>query len=160
MFIIYHIPGVKIGCTEDLQRRIKAQGYSLDEVEILAETDSINEAAILERKLQKQYGYRVDAISYIESCKNALKASTPEANKKKKIAAKNRENLQEYMERLRKTQKRNIYKELTTGFVGTRVDHKKRFGITNEHLWPKFLGKTKTRGKYKGMTWVIVDSRD
>jgi hypothetical protein len=59
MYYIYHIPNVKIGCTNNIQRRvIKQQGYS--EFEILEEHEDIDVASKRERELQKQYGYRID----------------------------------------------------------------------------------------------------
>ena len=62
MFYIYHIPGVKIGCTNNLQRRIKEQKFN--HYELLEEHLDKLTASIRESELQKQYGYKVDYIKY------------------------------------------------------------------------------------------------
>ena len=65
MYYIYHIPGKKIGCTTNLQRRVtEQQGYNENEYEVLLETDNIEEASNTERKLQKELGYKVDIKPY------------------------------------------------------------------------------------------------
>lgn len=65
MYYIYHIPGVKIGCSINPKRRVKVQGYT--EFEILAEVNDKLAAGNLEIELQKQYGYSVDKIKYYET---------------------------------------------------------------------------------------------
>ena len=43
---IYHIPGVKIGCTTNVKKRVEEeQGYKPGEYDILYETDDIVEAS-------------------------------------------------------------------------------------------------------------------
>jgi hypothetical protein len=61
-YYIYHIPGIKIGCTSRPEQRIKEQGFQ--EWEIIEEHSDINLASSRERELQKQYGYKVDSVSY------------------------------------------------------------------------------------------------
>ena len=42
-YYIYHIPGKKIGVTQDLKRRVEEQqGYHADEYDIIMESDDIN----------------------------------------------------------------------------------------------------------------------
>jgi hypothetical protein len=65
MYYIYHIPGVKIGCSITPKRRVKVQGYT--EFEILAETNDKLAAGDLEIQLQKQYGYAIDKVKYYET---------------------------------------------------------------------------------------------
>jgi hypothetical protein len=65
MYYIYHIEGVKIGCSKNPKRRVKQQGYS--EFEILGEYEDINMASERELELQKQYGYKVDFNTYSKS---------------------------------------------------------------------------------------------
>jgi hypothetical protein len=72
MYYIYHIPGVKIGCTNNLERRIKEQKFT--DYELLEQHSDKFIASNSERKLQKQYGYRVDNIQYSESLKRIKKA--------------------------------------------------------------------------------------
>lgn len=55
MYYIYHIEGIKIGCTKDLKRRMKDQNFK--SYEILESYDDINIAAERERELSIQYGY-------------------------------------------------------------------------------------------------------
>jgi len=64
-YCIYHIPGKKIGVTNDPERRItNQQGYTEDEYDILAMSDDIDYISNLEIELQKQYGYKVDRQLY------------------------------------------------------------------------------------------------
>ena len=66
-YIIYHIPGKKIGVTNDLYNRVEQQqGYEVGEYEILESSDDINYISKREIELQKEYGYRVDLIPYNE----------------------------------------------------------------------------------------------
>jgi len=72
MYYIYHIPGVKIGCTNNLQRRIREQGFS--NYELLEQHSDKFIASNREKELQKIYGYRLDNITYNESVKRITKA--------------------------------------------------------------------------------------
>jgi hypothetical protein len=62
MYTIYHIPGVKIGCSNEVENRVKNQGYS--HYEILETHNDINIASYREKELQLLYGYEVDKSSY------------------------------------------------------------------------------------------------
>lgn len=62
MYYIYHIPGIKIGCTSNIKRRIKEQNAS--NYEILEQHSDINIASKREIELQKEYGYKVDTLQY------------------------------------------------------------------------------------------------
>jgi NTP pyrophosphatase (non-canonical NTP hydrolase) len=74
---IYHIPGVKIGCTTSIQRRIiEAQGYKPGEFEILFETDNVAEASKVEQTLQKDLGYKVDRKLYKDLFKKTMNKHT------------------------------------------------------------------------------------
>jgi hypothetical protein len=72
MYDIYHIPGKKIGCSQNIIKRIKSQKFS--HYEILETYYDIYVASNREIELQKQYGYRVDKIPYYESLKRITKA--------------------------------------------------------------------------------------
>jgi NTP pyrophosphatase (non-canonical NTP hydrolase) len=64
-YCIYHIPGKKIGVTNDVKNRVeKVQGYSEEEYEILDMSDDIDYISKRELELQGFYGYRVDRQSY------------------------------------------------------------------------------------------------
>ena len=64
-YCIYHIPGKKIGVTNNLEDRVtRQQGYTEDEYEILDMSDDISYISHREIELQKQFGYRVDHKLY------------------------------------------------------------------------------------------------
>jgi len=66
-YVIYHIPGKKIGVTNDLYNRVECQqGYEVGEYEILESSDDIDYVSKREIELQKEYGYKVDLIPYNE----------------------------------------------------------------------------------------------
>ena len=62
MYYIYHIPGIKIGCSKNPKRRVKAQGYT--EFIILETHTDIQIASEREISLQKEYGLKVDNTLY------------------------------------------------------------------------------------------------
>ena len=69
---IYHIPGIKIGCTHrKVSVRVKEQGYN--EFEVLEEHTCKYVASKREKELQKQYGYRTDGPHYWQSLENSSK---------------------------------------------------------------------------------------
>jgi NTP pyrophosphatase (non-canonical NTP hydrolase) len=66
-YVIYHIPGKKIGVTNDLYNRVECQqGYEVGEYEVLETSDDIDYISKREIELQKKYGYRVDLKPYNE----------------------------------------------------------------------------------------------
>ena len=62
MYYIYHIEGVKIGCTMNPTIRPKKQGYP--NYSILEKHTDVYIVSDREIELQKQYGYKVDTIPY------------------------------------------------------------------------------------------------
>jgi len=70
-YFIYHILGVKIGCSTQPKTRVKKQGYT--EYEILERYDDPIIAGDRELELQKQYGYEVDNSHYWTSVQNRPK---------------------------------------------------------------------------------------
>ena len=70
-YYIYHIPGVKVGCTNELENRMADQGFT--EWEILETHEDGWLAGDREIELQKEYGYRVDTIHYMISRENRSK---------------------------------------------------------------------------------------
>jgi hypothetical protein len=79
MYYIYHIEGIKIGCTKNPKRRVKQQGY--DEFEILEQHDDINIASERELELQKKYGYKIDTTTYHKSIQGYSKEKVSKAGK-------------------------------------------------------------------------------
>jgi len=74
IYCIYHIPGKKIGVTNDLKNRVeKQQGYIEGEYEVLEMSDDINYISNKEIELQKKYGYRVDRKLYKDLYSNNFK---------------------------------------------------------------------------------------
>ncbi len=70
-YVIYHIPGVKIGVTNNIKHRVEEQqGYSEDEYEILEMSDDIDYISKRELYLQERHGYRVDRQLYKDLFKN------------------------------------------------------------------------------------------
>lgn len=72
MYYIYHISGVKIGCSTQPKKRVEKQGYS--NFEILETHTDIDVASQREIELQKQYGYKMDNTLYSQSYEWATKA--------------------------------------------------------------------------------------
>jgi hypothetical protein len=73
MYYIYHIKGEKIGCTINLKKRTKSQGFN--NYEILEEHTDIYIASEREIELQKQWGYKVDTKPYWKTIKMPTKES-------------------------------------------------------------------------------------
>ena len=64
-YAIYHIPGIKIGVTNNIKSRVEEQqGYQPGEYEILEMSDDIDYISKRELYLQERYGYRVDRQLY------------------------------------------------------------------------------------------------
>ena len=64
-YYLYHIPGKKIGVTRNLiSRVVDQQGYNLDEIEVLDQSEDIDYISDRELELQQSYGYRVDRQKY------------------------------------------------------------------------------------------------
>ena len=70
-YAIYHIPGKKIGVTNNIKYRVEEQqGYEPSEYEILEMSDDIDYISKRELYLQERYGYRVDRQLYKELFNN------------------------------------------------------------------------------------------
>ena len=76
---IYHIPGRKIGVTQNLEARVHMQqGYGPDEYEVLVTSDDIDAISELELQLQKEYGYKVDRELYKNLKTKSMKINVTE----------------------------------------------------------------------------------
>ena len=71
MYYIYHIPGVKIGVSHQIEKRMAKQGFT--NWEILEEHTDIYEVSKREKELQKEYGYPVDKSHYYQMIEKASK---------------------------------------------------------------------------------------
>ena len=80
-YVIYHIPGKKIGCTADLYERVtNQQGYETGEYEILESSKDINYISKRELELQEKYGYKVDLKPYNELSNNKFNLNNMRIN--------------------------------------------------------------------------------
>jgi hypothetical protein len=69
MFSLYHIKGVKWGCTKrKVSIRVKEQGYTIDDVCEVIEIKNLIDAAELEDKLNIRDGYKRDRRKYNTDC--------------------------------------------------------------------------------------------
>ena len=73
-YALYHIPGKKIGVTNNLKYRVEEQqGYEPGEYEILAWSDDISYISQLEHEMQVEHGYPVDMKLYEKLFNNNFK---------------------------------------------------------------------------------------
>jgi hypothetical protein len=79
-YYIYHIEGVKIGCTMNPIKRTKRQGCP--NPIILEEYDDVYIASDREMQLQREYGYKVDTRPYWQTLKIATKEGRLKGGKK------------------------------------------------------------------------------
>lgn len=177
MYFIYHIPGVKIGCTTNPRKRILIeQKYS--EWEILEEHLDIDTASTRELELQRKYGYAIDSRSYTKASRmNTYRTEESfkklsEGHKKRYAsgemvnALKGKKRPEELVKKLneRNTGRQNgvyikaiTYIEITTEFVGKALDINERFG-KNAYVNARNSVKTGLpvkRGKRKGLQFKI-----
>jgi len=65
MYYIYHIKGVKVGCTTDLKKRVElVQGFK--DYEVLYKTRDVLNASIAELYYQNIFKYKLDKNSYLK----------------------------------------------------------------------------------------------
>jgi hypothetical protein len=90
MYTIYHIPGIKVGCSENVEKRIKQQGYT--EYEVIEIIETRKEASDREIYWQEKLGYGRDSWNtYLGTRIAGLYAIKPEALAKKSQTIKNSE---------------------------------------------------------------------
>jgi hypothetical protein len=81
-YFIYHIPGVKIGVSNNPEYRVVTkQGFA--EYEILEEHTNVKVVSKREQELQAQYGYPVDKIEYWKTLRWQKKDLTKTAQEKR-----------------------------------------------------------------------------
>lgn len=160
MYYIYHIPGVKVGCTDNLKRRTKQNfkyyNLSLDtKVEVLEQTTSTIVADILEYYWHKHlnYGTIPKNERYLASLKAVKNLNSEKANSKKS------QYMQGNSHSVGNTNKRHSgkkYIELTSGFIGSHYDMLNKFGNINLNILTK-KNSPCTRGKIKGCMFRVID---
>ena len=57
MYKLYHIKGVKWGCSNQLERRLSAQNYTINDVCEIIEINDLDKASDMERELNIKDGY-------------------------------------------------------------------------------------------------------
>ena len=73
-YYLYHIPGVKVGVTTDLEERVhKQQGYYPGEYEIIETSEDIDFISKGEIIMQKCYGYKIEEVTYNKLKLNKMK---------------------------------------------------------------------------------------
>ena len=92
-YYIYHVAGIKVGCTKNLKRRVeKEQGY-LDYEVLEVYTDKAI-ASKREKELQLEFGYRVDGGEYSQM--EAMGRISSVKNLNNKVGIHNPERRKEY----------------------------------------------------------------
>ena len=108
MYYIYEIPGVKVGCTNNIERRMytNAKKYSVSREDyiILEEHTCIEEATRREEELSREKGYGWDGSPYLHMYNNAKKyrhlAYTKESKKKRIASNTGKKRTKEFKEKL------------------------------------------------------------
>ena len=84
MFYLYHIKGVKWGCTKrSVKRRVWEQGYTINDVCEIIEILDKQEASELEDNLNIKYGYKRDPNKYAEIDYSAIAKLSSFTNKQR-----------------------------------------------------------------------------
>lgn len=91
MFYLYHIKGIKWGCTKRLEQRLKVQGYSISDLDRLITVGNIDKAAELELQLNKEFGYLKHLADYRQTlqCSEKIRNSIHPSKLGKKYGYKN-----------------------------------------------------------------------
>ena len=82
MYTIYHIPGIKVGCSKRVEARVKEQGHT--QYEVLEVCNTIEQASEREIYWQKKFKYTRDNKPYLKTIEISKLAHTEEAIKKRK----------------------------------------------------------------------------
>lgn len=95
---IYHIPGVKVGVTRNLEKRVtEQQGYKPDEYEVLETSDDIAHISQREKYWQRKFGYEEDFNSYEKLSKQNRKGMDINITERTTTFPVNLRNLDEYL---------------------------------------------------------------
>lgn len=139
MYYIYHIPGVKIGCSKHPDKRVKQQKFTV--YEILEQYLDKRVAAKRELELQKEYGYRVDKVLYGNQ---PDRSGIPQKDFHKQKIGK----------AVRKSN--SLYKELSTGLEGSCRDLVQRLNCSPMSIYWSIKRGPITQGRNKGLHFVIL----
>ena len=158
MYYIYHIPGVKIGCTKNISNRVSQQtkGY----FEILETHTDIDVASQREIELQKEYGYKVDKATYKESIKKFKQSTVIKAGKASAIKSwqTNRERELEKCKKggavsREKHSKKTIMCDMNGNHIKEFLNRKDAARYINGNAAPLTAVIDKENLSYKGYKW-------
>ena len=126
---IYHVPGVKIGVSNNPEHRVvKQQGFT--EYEILETHTNIKVVSERERELQIQYGYKVDNILYWKTIRWQKKQASPKARKKavdnRKVSFKETAKTVDWEKRNKKTDYKAIMANVDWEARNAKIDYASR----------------------------------
>jgi hypothetical protein len=186
-YYIYHIPGVKVGCTDDLKRRTVTNktkyGYDI-QVILLATTTDLYEADELENEWSIKLGFgeiwcqnRYVVRSKVGKRRLGVKTSK-ETREKQSKAKKGKVRSEYHCKRLSEGLKgriiegewkekivqavRNrpttVYIEKTTGFIGKPFQMQERFGVDRNQVCQQAKrDKPYSKGRHKGLHFAIYN---
>lgn len=80
-YYVYEIPGVKVGCTNNFERRQKQQS-KIGKMILLETYSTIEAASYREKQLQVEKGYDVDRVPYKHTPARIKAAAKPNIRKK------------------------------------------------------------------------------
>jgi hypothetical protein len=84
MYYLYHIKGIKWGCTKrSVKRRVWEQGYTINDVVEIIEISDKNKASDMEDDFNIKYGYKRDPNKYNERDYSAMAKLSPLTNKQR-----------------------------------------------------------------------------
>jgi len=168
IYYIYEIPGVKVGCTKNLKKRVEQrQKCPLGKYKVLGAANNIKDASELEKEWQIKLGYKVDKLNYIKVQNLVKKQNTPEAiakaiaNTDYKARTKNFDydkktkntDYQSFQaKRVEKISKAIIQSDLDDNILNeykNSVEASLKTGISKQQIRKCCRGEIKTSGGYK-----------
>ena len=152
MHIIYHIPGIKIGCTKNLKKRMKEQGFT--NWEILEEHEDGWLAGDREIELQKEYGLPVDRVHYMITLQRGAKGAITRGQSDNNFKQYTTEQWKEFnknnggfLAKLTFEQAEEIRAKYT-GEWGQMTKLSKEYGITLKNVSNIITNKSYTKKRY------------
>lgn len=162
MYYIYEIPGVKIGCTQDMERRQKEQ-RDKGKMVLLETHTNIEDASRRERELQLTKGYSVDISNYALAVRNSnTVCQTPQAIKKRVFKFKEQHRVKGWGKELIKVYKASVLREgsfwktYKGDYIGTYegIDSiVKQFNLRHRQGVSNVLRKLNGAKSYRGFTF-------
>ena len=148
MYYIYHIPGIKVGCTKDLKSRTyqnkREYGHQIT-VELVATIPDKETAKWYEKDLAQYYGYPV----------GQLYGNQPD-RKGKSLSQEHKSKISQGVKDTGR-----VYIELTTGITGTASELTEYFGYKNQSCFINQVNKNQPvlAGSRKGLHFQIYEEK-